>query len=737
MVSALALLAAGQATPASVRDAYGVPHIRAASVEQAFYHAGYAVAQDRLWQMENSRRLARGRMAEIYGRQFLASDQEILRTGYTNEELQAQFNRMSPRTRGMTIAYVRGVNAWISEAKRKGLPEGYAQLGFQPEPWTVLDSAAVGVALLQRFGRGGAGEIRNMALLGYINAQPGAKGRELDVLDDFAFFNDLASPTTVRPEDDPLARSHPTFALPGRATTQRHAALLPKATLFELLPAIRMVSREASALVAERVAVPYKTGSYAIVVGPRRSATGRPLLLSGPQMGFRTPSVVHEMSIQAPGFAVVGMDVPGVPGIVIGHTRDHAWGLTSGVADTDDIFFYPADGADGYRYGDEPRKLQIIRRTLRVKGEPDQTVEAQRTVDGPVVLRSASSGTIFAKRASYWGAEMRSFDAVASLGWARDAAAIERALRGATMSFNFFYATRKGDIGYLYTGRVPIRATGLDPRLPTPGGSRFAWRGFIPAEKMPRVRNPKGGLIANWNNKPAAWWPNGDTPVWGSIFRVSLLLDELAKPRLTAADLENAVRTIARRDPTWAAFAPYTKTLSSVSGTPQAHSILSAYAGEDGQGEASPLVYKAFLDALREVVFVETTGSFVSPDNFRLIAQPSVLLRALQGKTKVDYLRGRSPEAVAQTAFGKAVHALSARLGAEPSAWKYAPATIAVPGGQPIPYSDRGTYIQIIQIGAKIAGRSVLPSGVAETGPHSIDQAPLAREWRYKPMGSL
>jgi penicillin amidase len=519
MLSALALFAAGQATPAIVRDAYGVPHIRAASLEQAFYYAGYAVAQDRLWQMENSRRLARGRMAEVYGRQFLASDQEILRTGYTDEELQAQYDRLAPRTRLAATAYARGVNAWIAEAKAKGLPEGYAQLGFAPEPWTVLDSAAVGVALLQRFGRGGAGEIRNMALLGYMQARPNAKGREFDLLDDFAFFDDPASPTTVRPEDDPLARNHPSFPLPDRKTTEQHAALLPKANLFELLPGIRIVSREESARVAERVAAPFKTGSYAIVVAPRRSTSGRAMLLSGPQMGFRSPSVVHEMSIQAPGFAVAGMDVPGVPGIVIGHTRDHAWGLTSGVADTDDIFFYPGEGADGYRYGNESRKLQVIRRTLRVKGEPDQTVEVQRTVDGPVVLRSASSGTLFAKRASYWGAEMRSFDAVLSLPWARDANSIERALRGATMSFNFFYATRKGDIGYLYTGRVPVRAPGLDPRLPTPGGPRYAWRGFIPPKQMPRVRKPRSGLIANWNNKPATWCPNSDTPRGVRVFR--------------------------------------------------------------------------------------------------------------------------------------------------------------------------------------------------------------------------
>ena len=162
------------------RDAYGVPHIVAKSLEEAFYNAGYAVAEDRLWQMENSRRLARGKMAEVFGKSMADSDKETVRIGYTDAELQAQLDKMSPKLRIAYREYVRGVNAYIDDATRKDeLPKGYADNDFRPEPWSELDSAAITVRLFQMFGRGGAGEVRNLALLTYLQTQP-AKAKTFD-----------------------------------------------------------------------------------------------------------------------------------------------------------------------------------------------------------------------------------------------------------------------------------------------------------------------------------------------------------------------------------------------------------------------------------------------------------------------------------------------------------------------------------------------------------------------------
>jgi penicillin G amidase len=734
MLSALLFLAAANAPGTIERDAFGVPQIQAPTFEEAFRLSGYAVAQDRLWQMENSRRVARGRMAEAFGRAYAASDRETLLAAYTDEELQRQIDRLSDESRRALQSYVRGINDWMREAGEKGtLPEGYAKHRLEPEPWTELDSAAIAIRLFHQFGRGGAGELRNLAMLTYLEAQPGAKDRALDVLDDFAWQSHPDSPTTLRPEDDAFTGPSP-FPNVTQDITRRHLAMIPRPGLLELMPAIRLAERQESTRVAEAVSAPHKAGSYAVVVGPGRSATGIPILLSAPQMGFRMPSVVHEITIRAPGLAMVGMNVPGVPGVTIGYTDRIAWGLTSGVADTDDIFFFPREG-DGYTADGRSRPVQTLRRTLRVRGEPDQTVEARRTHLGPVVLQTRDA--VFARRSSYWMRELDSFDALAGLWRAESVADVDRTLSRATMSFNFFFALSSGDIGYRYLGLVPVRAEGVDPRFPTPGEARYDWRGMIPPERMPRVTNPKAGLIANWNNRPAAWWANLDTPVWGRIFRVSALFEALDRPRLSVSDVEQAAWSIARREPTWPFFEPFLRRALAAEApdTPRARAVryLLAFDGRAEAGLPGPRIYDAFLDSLRQELLAPVTGTFISPDLFRTVAQPSVLHAALLGETRVDYRAGRSADAIVRAAFDRAFERLAQELGPEPMLWRYAPPSIGYPGHPPVPYSDRGTFIQIVETGPTIAGRSVLPPGVAESGPHAVDQIPLARAWTYKP----
>ncbi len=750
--------AAFQGSDLVVRDEYGVPHIKAPTEEQAWYEAGYEVARDRLWQMEQSRRLARGKMAEVFGARFAASDTDILKSGYTDDEMQRQFEAMSQRAKTAIEAYARGVTDF---EKAGPLPAGYAQAGFKPEPWTVLDSIAISIRLFQQFGRGGAGEIRNMALVGYLQGRKETRDRFLDVIDDFAWQNDPTATCTITPGDDPLAKDHPTFPSFDRATTIKHLAMLPKMGLLELLPGIRLSTNEDSKKIAEMVSAPYKWGSYAVVVGPQRSLTGAPILLSAPQMGHRQPSILHEMSVDAPGLTAVGVDVPGVPGVIIGKTNRLAWGLTSGVADTDDIFFSHADGSDGYTYGTQHLKLEVVSRSLKVKGEPDRTVTQTRTRFGPVVIQNKS--WILSRRSSYWMREMLSFDSVFSLYSASTAEEIDKATQSSPMSFNFFWATPK-HFGYRYAGAMPIRAEGLDPRFPTPGEPEYEWKGFIPPDQMPHVIDPKSGLLANWNNKPVSWWPNMDTPVWGRIFRNSAVLRALDKNQLNEQDVEMVAWTIARTDFTWPYFKPfidaevkkysqaiapqgdyrglYANTLPGYpdfvkAGEPvfinAAASALAAFDGRLLAGSRGAAAYLAFMDALQDELFLPTTGNFTSNDNFRQIAQPTLMLKALERKTKVDYLGRRTVSEVVTAAITKCGDSLTKQFGLNPADWRYSPPGIKW-GEEPlVPYSNRGTMIQVIDL-STMSGRNIVPPGVAESGEHAFDQVPNARAWVLKPM---
>lgn len=669
-----------------VRDTYGVAHVHAFTAEAAWRAMGYAVAEDRMWQLETSRRVARGTMAAAFGQSYVASDKETILTGYTDRELRTQLEALSPEAQLAFKAYADGVNAFL---KNGPLPPEYAKNDLKPAPWTELDSVAIAVKLLRTFGRGGAGEARNLALLMYLKGRPETKDRALDVLDDIGWREDPQAPTTL-----PNFKSPEIFPAVTRAETEKHLDSLPKFNLFELLGALRVAEKQESTRVAELVGAPFKSGSYAVLVSAKRSASKQPLLLNGPQMGMRAPSIVHEMSISYPGVDIVGIDVPGVPGIVVGHTKRVAWGLTSGVADTDDLIADP-----------KPSTVNRDTPAVAVKNGTPSLVIRERTIDGPIILSSDAGALV--RRSAHWMSELSTFDAIAGLWVARNVKEADRSIARATMSFNVFMADVEGHTAYRYVGKVPIRAKGFDPRLPLPAGPAAAWKGFVEPDRLPHAMDPP--LVTNWNDKPAPGWVNGDTPVWGRLFRGGELRRALPDGPLKIEDLEKAAWTIARRDPNYPAFGKY----------------VPGFDGWTLDGSVPAARYLAFLDKLREELFMPIIGGLVSPDNFRLALQTDLMLAALEGRTKVDYLAGRKPEDVIAAALAK--------VPAEVPPYKSG--TIPVPGGTPIPYSNRGTFIELIELlKTGPSGRSNLPPGVAERGPHAIDQADLARDWKYKPM---
>jgi len=393
--------------------------------------------------------------------------------------------------------------------------------------------------------------------------------------------------------------------------------------------------------------------------------------------------------------------------------------LTSGVADTDDIFYFPSDGTT-YRAGDKTLPLEKIKSVIKVKGGNDVNVEQVRTIDGPVVMSGGKA--VFSKRAGYRMREMDTYDAWVGLWSVSTPDAIENAMDRATMNFNFFYATAGGEIGWRYLGLIPKRAAGVDPRFPTPGDPKFAWNGFLTPAEMPHIRNPKSGFLANWNNKPVTWWPNFDTPVWGKIVRNSTLLSTLQKPKLSAQDLEMSAWSIARLDQNWPFFKPFVDLAKDSPG----YDLLKGYDGLNLDGSRQAANFEAFFLALRHELFDKTAGSFLSPEFFNMVLQPSYMLRALEGKTKFNYLGNRTCRDVVVAALAK--------VAANPPA-PFTASPFRSLDPTPIPYADRGTYIQVVEfLQNGLYGRSVLPPGVAESGPHSNDQSALARAWMYKPM---
>ena len=664
--------------------------------------------------MELSRRLARGRLSEILGPSYLNSDREVLKTGYTDDELRQQFDHLSSDTRTAIRSSVDGINLRVDELAHAGGPSGFRAAGVAPTRWDILDSVAITVHFLQIFGRGGAGELRSLAVLSYLKGQPAIGKHSLDILDDLAWQNDPDAIPTVLPTDDPLAKTHHQFPSTTRSITEEHLKQVTSPSFFELLSAIRTAERTESTRVAENLRIPYRTGSYCAVVASSRSADQSAMLMGGPQLGMKAPSIVHEVAIMAPGIHAVGMDIPGIPGVIIGHTDQFAWSITSGAADTDDIFVAQKTGT-GYLDGDQDCRFIQIPFSIKVKGQPYKVIFQTRTVDGPVILDSESTHSVFSKHPASWMREMETMDSWGKLWKATSTRQVIQAMQGATLNFNFFFADRSGNIGWQYLGLIPIRATNLDPRFPTPAAPQNRWIGFLKPAEMPHSLNPSSGILTNWNNKPATWWPNFDTPTWGKIFENKLLVDELKDPKIRFEDLKHIPEKIAQGDETWPYFKPY------LQGT-----TLARFDGKMVNGSSEAALYRTFLEELRRELFLPTTGSFLTPEYFRLILQPSVILRALEGKTKFDYLAGRTPVTVVQTAFRAAI----AKAPKE-----YRAGTFKTFDELPIAYSNRGSTIQISSLRRTgIQSIDVLPPGEAEDGPHKNDQSALARSWQYKPM---
>ena len=618
-----------------------------------------------------------------------------------------------------------------------GLPAGYQSNGFAPAPWTVQDSCAVIVSLTRKFGQGGAGELRNLALLRYLQTRPAVKGRVLDAMDDLAWQSDDRAVTTVSAKDDPV-KDPPKLWDFSRQDSERQMRAMPNTGLLELAPAVRMASQDDMVAAAQSLAVPFKVGSYCIVVSKQRSSTGSPLLLTGPQMGHTAPSVVHEMSLEAPGLRVRGMDVPGAPGIIIGNTPEMAWGLTSGVADLEDVVVSSLNPDGTYTSNGKPMALKEVKFPLLVKGAPTKEVVQRRTVHGPVLLLSKASQAVYSLRSAFWMKEVSSLAPMHSIYSAKRAEDVKKLVGQMPVSFNFFYALRTGPIGYRYGGFVPIRAKGLDPRLPTPDTQENEWKGFLTSDQMPHVEDPSEGLLTNWNNKPVSWWMNGDTPVWGQLFRTTVLRAQLPSGKIGESDLVSAISAVSRAETDDnASFVPlFRAALSSRFGSdlPPSAALLANYDGWEVAGSVPARIYNQAVAELRKQLYLPAFGNFTSDDLFATVVQPHVLLQALARKSSYDVLAGREPEDVLVKAYEDAIVSLTTRFGPDQATWGYVPGTLPGSGSERVPYNNRGTYIQINTVGRSITSKNVVTPGVAESGDHAFDQVPLAKTWTFKPM---
>ena len=546
------------------RDDYGVPRITSSDEAALFFGQGWAVAEDRLFQVETFWRAATGRLAELQGAgddvnengvgDALEQDRNVRTVYYTPAERADQFDALSEPVRTMMDAYIAGINTYIDSTAANGayLPAEYAQGGFPPTKWDRDKLVATLQLFMRRFGEIGGEELTRLAELDAQGADWFEANRPI---------NDPTAPTTISNAARPrVASSNEVVGLDRYPEGVYDFARAGAAHLAQ--------QRAQGDAYLRGLGVPLKLGSFASAIDGQLSASGQVMLLGAPQMGepaVDAKAVTSEVELVGPDFHIAGMTVPGIPGVIIGRTEDRTWTLTTGFTDNTDTYLVVDASSSGappaYAYAGEVRPYEVITETINVRGAAADTYTHLRTIHGPVYFRDAERGLSAAWQYAFWNRELEMVEAFYDAWGADSIEDFEAMAERVTMSFNLFYADREQNIAFWHVGKYPERPGTQDPRLPAPPDGSGEWVGLLDFDEQPQQTNPAKGYFVNWNNKPAPGWNQGDNVPWTSTAPgrtrpydgVSLLdahIRESAGQGVTFEEVQELTRVV-RQNPTY------------------------------------------------------------------------------------------------------------------------------------------------------------------------------------------
>ncbi|MGB3434553.1 penicillin G acylase [Achromobacter sp.] len=722
--------AAAEARPAGAasgqvtirRDGYGMPHVYANTVYGIFYGYGYAVAQDRLFQMEMARRSTQGRVAEVLGQPMVAFDKSI-RGNFSPERIQRQLAALPASERQILDGYAAGMNAWIARVRAEPgslMPKEFNDLRFQPADWTAYDVAMVFVGTMANRFSDANSEIDNLALLTALKDKHG-DARAMQIFNQLRWLTDSRAPTTV-PEEEGVYRpdgARPpaklSYALP------RYDGTPPMLERVARDPQTRGVLDEAPAATPARLLAQFAesgqpgiagfpTTSNMWIVGRDHAKDARSILLNGPQFGWWNPAYTYGIGLHGAGFDVVGNTPFAYPSILFGHNAHVTWGSTAGFGDDVDIYAEKLDPNDRSRYFHDGVWKTMEKRTelIEVKDAQPVVMDVYRTVHGIVTKFDDKQHVAYAKARAWEGYELQSLMAWTHKAQSRNWEQWKTQAARHALTINWYYADDKGNIGYAHTGFYPKRRPGHDPRLPVPGTGEMDWLGMLPFSTNPQVYNPRQGFIANWNNQPMRGYPSTDlfAIVWGQADRYAEIETRLKTMtahggKVSAQQMWDLIRTTSYADVNRRHFLPFLQ--QAVQGLPADDAraqLVAGLASWDGMGtndkqagyydNAGPAVMDAWLRAMLKRTLADDmpadffkwysatgypTQAAPATGSVNLTVGVKVLFNALAGRDagvpqQYDFFNGQRPQDVTLAALDDALAALRKAYGQEPASWR-------------------------------------------------------------------
>jgi penicillin amidase len=533
-----------------VRDNEGIPHIAASTEREAIYLQGFTHAQDRLFQMDFTRRTADGTLAELLGAGALPSDVQ-LRTFGLRRAAERSLSILSRQVRDALDAYADGVNDYVA---RHSLPPEYAALEITTfRPWAPADS----LSILKLISFGLSFELTDLdrtTLLAQYQAAGAARGFDGTAL----FFEDVSR---LAPFDNAATVPDARASGSGRAVANLVENVSPASASLVSLAAASPAMNDAALMgmardyLAHLRSLPFvqaalrtsddERGSNEFVISGQHSRTGSPLLANDPHLEVTAPATFYQNEIRTPGFSAIGGSLPGVPFVIIGNTERFAWGVTTHRMDVTDVYQEritsdpksPSGLSTMHEGALEPVQAlpQVFRANTLGDGVPNSVaivppggaipaavLIVPRRNQGPIITFNQAAGTaISVQYAGFSGTrEMQAFRGINRAG---DLAQFTAALQSFDVgSQNFIFAGKGGDIAYFATGEMPLREdlengapVGLPPFLLRDGQDGNEWLrardndpnralpfAILPFGEMPQTINPRRGFIVNANNDP-------------------------------------------------------------------------------------------------------------------------------------------------------------------------------------------------------------------------------------------
>ncbi|MFJ3232446.1 penicillin acylase family protein [Streptomyces sp. NPDC086787] len=542
----------GLADPVEVkRDGNGIPQIYASSDADLFMAQGYVQAQDRFYEMDVRRHLTSGRLSEMFGKDQVKNDEFLRTLGWDRVAKDEYDRKLSASTKKYLQAYAKGVNAYLAGKGGADISLEYAALGFvndyKPEQWTPVDSLAWLKAMAWDLRGNMQDEIDRALMTSRLGPQqiadlyPAYPARNKTIVQE-GQYSELSK--AFEQGDDATGGSGNSGG-----TTSTAGGASGSALTSQLSGLYKVLDNVPAAVGVNGQGI----GSNSWVVSGAHTITGKPLLANDPHLAPSLPSVWYQMGLHCRTvsakcqYDVAGYTFAGMPGVIIGHNGDIAWGMTNSEVDVTDLYLEKLSG-DGYLYDGKVKPFTSRTETIKVAGGDSKKIVVRETADGMPLLsdrddellkvgRKAEVKTEAPDRGDGYGIALKwtalepgtSMDAV----FAMDRAADWKGFRAAAKLFdvpsqNLIYADTAGNIGYTLPGRIPTRAKGDNGSVPAPGWtSRYRWTGYIGQNKLPYEYNPARGYIVTANQAVVSKdaYPYTLTTDWGYGTRSQRITD--------------------------------------------------------------------------------------------------------------------------------------------------------------------------------------------------------------------